>query len=417
MRIKKTAAVACLSAAALLAACQGKTGTATNTSSDNGHGNITFAMGSNDTDKLKPVIEKWNSAHPNEKVALKELAADADAQDAKMTQVLQAKSDEIDVLALDVTWTAKYAANGWIAPLEGDLKIKTDDLLPATVESGTYNGKLYAAPMNTNAQLLYYRTDVVKQAPKTWSDLTKDCAAAKAKDMECLVTQLKQYAGLTVNTSEFINSWGGSIVDTDGKTPTVDSAKAKAGLTALVDAYKNGDISKASTGYQEDGTHTAFMDGKAAFAYNWPYMYDKAAGADSKVAGKYDVTTILGPDGPGASTLGGYNNAININSKHKATAHDFIEFIEGKDTQTEFTNHSFPPVLKSVYDDKTLVDKYGYLPALKAALENAKPRPVTPFYPAVDKAIQDNAYAAITGKKTVDEALKDMAAAITAAQK
>jgi multiple sugar transport system substrate-binding protein len=40
---------------------------------------------------------------------------------------------------------------------------------------------------------------------------------------------------------------------------------------------------------------------------------------------------------------------------------------------------------------------------------------VTPFYPAVTKAIQDNAYAALKGDKTVDKALSDMSAAIKSA--
>ena len=52
------------------------------------------------------------------------------------------------------------------------------------------------------------------------------------------------------------------------------------------------------------------------------------------------------------------------------------------------------------------------MPALKESLENAKPRPVSPFYPAISKAIQDNAYAALTADKSVDDATKDMSAAI-----
>ena len=43
------------------------------------------------------------------------------------------------------------------------------------------------------------------------------------------------------------------------------------------------------------------------------------------------------------------------------------------------------------------------------------PRPVTPFYPAVTTAIQDNAYAALQGQKTAGQALKDMQAAMHAA--
>jgi multiple sugar transport system substrate-binding protein len=43
------------------------------------------------------------------------------------------------------------------------------------------------------------------------------------------------------------------------------------------------------------------------------------------------------------------------------------------------------------------------------------PRPVTPFYPAVTKAVQDNAYAAIKGGKSVKESLKSMSDAIKSA--
>ena len=52
---------------------------------------------------------------------------------------------------------------------------------------------------------------------------------------------------------------------------------------------------------------------------------------------------------------------------------------------------------------------------LKQSILKAVPRPVTPYYPAVTKAIQDNAYAALKGDKDVKTALADMQAAIKAA--
>ena len=69
-------------------------------------------------------------------------------------------------------------------------------------------------------------------------------------------------------------------------------------------------------------------------------------------------------------------------------------------------------MLASIYDDASLVEQYPYLPALKESLENAAPRPVSPFYPAISKAIQDNAYAALNGNVDVDQATTDMKAAI-----
>lgn len=377
-------------------------------SSGEDRGPITFAMGRNDTDKIIPVIDKWNAEHADEKVTLKELAGEADDQRDTLVQSLQAGNADYDVMALDVVWTADFAANQWLEPLEGDFAVDTSGLLQSTVDSATYNGTLYALPQNTNGQLLFRNTDLAKDKPDTFEDIKSAC---KAIEKDCLTTQLKQYEGLTVNTLGFINGWGGEVLDASGE-PAVESPEAKAGLQALVDAYKDKTISPASTAATEEETNLAFTGGDTAFAINWPYMFTNAEEAGVN----FEVQPLVGEKGVGVSTLGGYNNGINVNSKHKATARDFIEFVINEDNQMSFAEASFPPVLSKIYDDKELIDKYPYLPALKESLENAKPRPVSPFYPAISKAVQDNAYAALTSGKSVDDATRDMAAAIKQAQ-
>ena len=373
-------------------------------SSEGGRGPITFAMGRNDTDKIIPIIEEWNKEHPEEEVTLKELAGEADDQRDTLVQSLQAGNADYDVMALDVVWTADFAANQWLEPLEGDYEVDTSKLLQSTVESATYNGTLYALPQNTNGQLLFRNVDQVPTKPDTFDDIKSACEAVEG---DCLTTQLKQYEGLTVNTLGFINGWGGTVIDENGE-PTVESDEAKAGLQALVDAYSDGTIAKGSTAATEEETNLAFTEGNTAFAINWPYMYTNAEEAGLN----FEVQPLVAKDGVGVSTLGGYNNGINVNSKNKATAKDFIEFIINEENQLSFAEASFPPVLASIYDDAALIEEHPYLPALKESLENAKPRPVSPFYPAISKAVQDNAYAALTSGKSVDDATKDMAAAI-----
>ncbi|HAT1132679.1 ABC transporter substrate-binding protein [Corynebacterium striatum] len=413
---RKGAVVTTAALALVLAGCssssdEGSSDSASSGSADgaDGRGPITFAMGKNDTDKIQPIIEKWNKEHPDEKVTLKELAGEADAQRDTLVQSLQAGNSDYDVMALDVVWTAEFAANQWLAPLTGDLEVDTSDLLESTVESATYNDTLYALPQNTNGQLLFRNTDLADKAPEKFDDIKAACEALK-EDTSCLTTQLKQYEGLTVNTAGFMEGWGGSVLADDG-TPSVDSAESKAGLQALVDAYKDGVISKDSTAATEEETNLAFTEGKTAFAINWPYMYTNAEDAGVK----FEVQPLVGKDGVGVSTLGGYNNGININSEKKATALDFMKFIINEENQKSFAEASFPPVLASVYDDAALIEQFPYLPALKESLENAAPRPVSPFYTAISKAVQDNAYAALTADKSVDDATKDMKAAIEAA--
>jgi multiple sugar transport system substrate-binding protein len=136
------------------------------------------------------------------------------------------------------------------------------------------------------------------------------------------------------------------------------------------------------------------------------------------VKDKFGVAPLPGNgDGkPGVSSLGGHNVAISAYSAHKATAFDFVKFVETEDTQKFYaTQGSLAPVIGSLYSDSTLTQKLPYLPTLLQSIQSAEPRPVTPFYPAVTKAVQDNAYAALQGSKSVDQALKDMQAAIKSA--
>jgi multiple sugar transport system substrate-binding protein len=236
--------------------------------------------------------------------------------------------------------------------------------------------------------------------------------------MDCYAGQLAKYEGLTCNATEAINTAGGKVVGDDGKTPEVNSPESAKGLSRLADAYKNGNIPKQAITYQEEQGRQSFEAGKLLFLRNWPYVYSLATtDASSKVKDKFGIAPLPGDSGgPGASTLGGHDAAISVYSKNKATAADFVKFWTSEETGRYFaTQGSLAPVLASLYDDPALIKKLPYLPTLKTSIENAVPRPVTPFYPAVTKAVQDNAYAAIKGDKSVQQSLTDMQAAIQAA--
>ncbi|GAB2987564.1 ABC transporter substrate-binding protein [Nocardioides montaniterrae] len=380
-------------------------------------GPITYVQGKVNDNATHAIIEQWNKLHPDEKVTLKEQTDEADQQHDDLVRNFDAKNPGYDVVSVDLVWTSEFAAKGYLQPLTGSMAIDTNGLLDSAVQGAQYNKVQYAAPQTSDGGLLYYRTDLVKTPPTTWKELYDDCAIAKKAHIDCYAGQFNKYEGLTVNASEAINGAGGSIMAADGKTPTVDSPEAAKGLQVLVDGFKSGDIPRSAITYTEEEGRSAFESGKLLFLRNWPYVYGLAASeASSKVKGKFDVAPLPGLTGIGASTLGGHNAAISAYSDHKATAIDFIKYLESEEIQKEYMEKgSLAPIRADVYKDPALVKKYPYLPTLLTSIENAVPRPQTPFYPAVTKAIQDNAYAALKGDKSSTQAVKDMAAAITAA--
>ncbi|GAA4049310.1 ABC transporter substrate-binding protein [Arthrobacter methylotrophus] len=405
-----------------LSACGGGGGGSTASSGGDaaanldGRGPITYVQGKDNSNVVRPLVDKWNAAHPDQKVTFKEQSDQADQQHDDLVQNFQAKNANYDVVDVDVIWTAEFAAKGWLQPLTDKMSIDTSKMLPATVKTATYNNTLFAAPQTSDGGILFYRKDLVPTPPKTWDEMMNMCSIAKQNNIDCYAGQFAKYEGLTVNAAEAINSAGGTIVGDDGKS-TVTSAAAKAGLNNLVTAYKNGNIPTQGVTYQEEQGRQSFEDGKLLFLRNWPYVYNLAkTDGSSKVKDTFGMAPLPGKDGPGASSLGGHNLAVSVYSQHKATAKDFLTFMTSEETEKFYaTQGSLAPVLGSLYDDPTLVQQLPYLPVLKTSIQNAVPRPVTPFYPAVTKAIQDNAYAAIKGDKSVDQAMTDMDTAINSA--
>jgi multiple sugar transport system substrate-binding protein len=406
-------------AVALAAAACGGGGGGGSSSASGGtdtRGPITYVQGKDNSNLLAPQAERWNAKHPTEKVTIKEQSDQADQQHDDLVQHFQAKDPSYDVVSVDVVWTAEFAAKGWLTPLKDKLALPTTGFLEPTIKAATYNNTLFAAPTSSDGAMLYYRSDLVKTPPKTIDEMWGMCSIAKQNGMDCFAGQFAKYEGGTCNATEWMNAYGAKVVDSAGK-PTVDSPEAAKGLAELATHYKNGDIPKQAITYQEEQSRAAFQDGKLLFLRNWPYVYNLAStDKSSKVIGKFKVAPLPGVSGPGTSTLGGHMAAISAYSKNKATALDFLKFLTSPEEQkTNMEKGSLAPVIESIYTDPALVEKYPYLPVLKESIANAVSRPVTPFYPAVTKAIQDNFYPAIQGQKSPEAAVKDMQAAMLAA--
>ena len=150
---RKTAWLAVLAATTLVAAtaCGGDSNSGDQANAGaTSHGPITFVTGKDNSDVWRPTIDKWNSAHPTEKVTLKEQTDKADQQHDDIVQHIQAKDASYDMVTVDVIWTAEFAAKGWLTPLKDKIALDTSALLKPTVDAATYNGTLYAAPFATD---------------------------------------------------------------------------------------------------------------------------------------------------------------------------------------------------------------------------------------------------------------------------
>ena len=364
------------------------------------HGPINYAQGKDTSGYVQPTIDKWNAAHPNEKVTLIELPDSADQQRQKMIDNANTNGAAgYDVLSVDVVWTAEFAANQYIVELPKD-QFPLSGYLPAAVDACTYFDKLYCFPATSDGALLYYRKDLLDevgaQPPKTWDDMVKIGKQIQAKHsgIDIYGGQFQKYEGLTCNFAEWINSGGGEFLDNAGK-PTVNSSAALPGAQAMADYFAQGVIPKAASTWQEEQSRQAFQDGKLVYLRNWPYVYSLAEKTDgsSQVAGKFAVAPIPGLKGLGVSTLGGHNMGVTKTCSNPGTAKDFMLWWNSPDQQkANLIASSQAPTYEALYSDPELVSKFPYLPTLHDSIKGAKPRPKAVKYGDVTLAIQDTAY-------------------------
>jgi multiple sugar transport system substrate-binding protein len=306
------------------------------------------------------------------------------------------------VFSSDVIWTAEFASQKWLYDMTPYVESRKDEIIPATLETVTYDGKMWGMPQQTDAAFLYYRTDQVKDQPATWQDVY-----AQAKANDGIVYQGAPYEGLTCDFLELAFAAGGSVLSEDGKTAQIDSPENVKALQFMVDGVKDGTAANGVTTYMEEESRSYLESGKATFLRNWPYASSLGEKAPA-VKGKFDVMPFPTFEGGGkAGILGGHNQVISVYSKNPGGALKYIDFVTGKEHQkVQMLDYSQSSTLGATYDDPDIQKKYKFATQLKDAISQAKARPVSPVYPQISQAIYKNVNAALSGQASPEDALK-----------
>ena len=373
-------------------------------SMDGAKGQVTYCTGKDTTGETKEWSKQFNQQHKSDGLSVKivEFPASADEQRTQFVQRQEAKAADCDVFRSDVIWTAEFASQGWLYDMTPYIEGRKDEFIQPSIDTATYEGKIWGVPHYTNAALLYYRTDKIDSAPATWQAVYKQAA-----DTGGIVFQGAAYEGLTCDWLEIAYAAGGSVISEDGKKATIDSPENVAATKLMADAVKSGAAPKAVSTYMEPESLTAWQTGKPSMMRNWPYAYGLSQDTP-KLKGKFDVAPLPSFEGAGkAAILGGGNNVISVYSKNPGGALAVVDFLAQQDWQTQLTaDFSQASPLKATYDQPEVKKAIPFSDSLRQALEQAKPRPVSPVYPQISQAIYKNVNRALSGQSSPEDAMK-----------
>ncbi|HZO16566.1 MAG TPA: extracellular solute-binding protein, partial [Polyangiaceae bacterium] len=351
------------------------------------------------------------------------LPNDATSQREQLVRRLAARDTSIDLMSLDPPFVAELATAGFLRPFnEQEARALTEDVLAGPLASAKWDGKLFAAPFWANTQLLWFRRSIVERSgidpdKATWSDLVR-AATATGSSLE---VQGRRYEGYMVWINALVASAGGSILlnPEAGKSvkPGIDSEAGVIAATIIHEVASASIANPALSTADEEAGRAVFQSARGGFMVNWPYVYGAAAEGVASGALSKAVMDDIGwaryprsvADKPSRPPLGGIHLAVSSFSRHSDLAVEAVRCITSAENQRRYMIGAKLPAARSkVYDDPEVRQVYPMADLIRDSINDAAPRPVSPYYTDVSAAVVRSFHPPIDvdPKKTPAEAAK-----------
>ncbi|MGP4038517.1 ABC transporter substrate-binding protein [Gracilibacillus sp. D59] len=370
------------------------------------------------TDNGVVELSFWRHEHPEEEAALKKLIKSFEDEhpDIKINMEIKADYETAirtalsggtapDIMQIDGPTLASYAANDAIIPLDEFYERDggKEDILDPIVESLTYEGKMYAAPLNDASIAMFYNKKLfeennVTMPPKEvseawdWNEVLEAAKKITDKDNDVYGWQpsmggVDSGEGQVFSLMPLIWQSGGSIVSDDVSTASgyLDSEESIKALDFLRSLYHEEGV--APVEQQED----AFPNGKIGIMtvgpWEIPYLEnefpDFVLGEDWGIAplwrGKEQVT----PNGS-------WNMAITSQTDYEEEAWLFLDWVTGEEgAKVWYEETKNLPARESTMEFYDELGEYPMNIFVEQAKNHAHPRPVTPEYVTISQSFGD----------------------------
>ncbi|MFT8872129.1 MAG: ABC transporter substrate-binding protein [Sporolactobacillus sp.] len=342
--------------------------------------------------------------------------------DQTMTKVQTAiqanKAPDMAVLNATQIYTLKDM--NAIEPLDSfinkdkDGKGYINDFYPAFLQNSKANGKIWSIPFQRSTAVLYYNKDLFKQAgldpntpPATWDELVADA--------QKLTIPGKQW-GVEVPTSvgpywlyqAFALESGKNIMSADGKKVYFDRANSIKALQFITDLATKDKVTP--TGVVDwVNAPTDFINGKTAMLYQ---TTGNLTNIRTNAKFQFGVAFLPGDKQKGSPTGGGNVYIMKgISAERQAAAWKFIRWATSPEQAAKWSIATgYVGTRQSAYKTKEMEDYVKAFPQAAVArdqLKYASAELSTHNLGKVYQTINDAIQAAVTGKQTPEQALKD----------
>jgi multiple sugar transport system substrate-binding protein len=276
--------------------------------------------------------------------------------------------------------------------------------------SVTEGTKVYGVPIGSNSLALFSNKKMLSDAgitdpPKTWDGLKEDAAKLTKSPVYGLVFSATNTEESTWQWEPFLWSNGGSLLD-------LTAEPAKQALQLWVDLVKSGSVSKDCVNWNQGDVANQFIGGQAAMMVMGPWMLGQVhkSGLDFTVTPMPVPKEGMKPVVP----LGGECWCVlKGDPKVEAAALKFIEFVQDPPRLEKLCNtFNYVSSVRSVAVKQGQANPELEPFVLQMDTARARPEEGGANYTQVSLAARTAIQQALTGAKTVDDALAEAAAKI-----
>jgi ABC-type glycerol-3-phosphate transport system substrate-binding protein len=290
---------------------------------------------------LTPIAEAFE-AETGTSVTFVELPYDSLYE--RLNSELSGGDVSFDVAALDAIWLSAFGPG--MVPLDDMFTDSVkEDLFPSLVEEAQVGEHVVGMPAWTNAEILYYRTDLFEDPAQQAAfkaeygrDLTPPTTWEEYLDVATFFTQDTDGDGSVdlygadvkgaVETewlSLVLQAGADSMVLDDDGEVIIDDAEHKAALDAYVAPIEAGIAPPGASQIDWATAQNLFNQGQLAMTRFWAHAYAQIP-EDSPVHGKVGVTTM--PAGPGGSAAvpGAWYLSVPQATENQDKAEEFLQF-------------------------------------------------------------------------------------------
>ena len=381
---------------------------------------------------MQRLASDFEGKHPD--IHLKWVVLEENVLRQRLTTDIATKAGQFDVLTVGNYEVPIWAKQGWIVPMDLPASYDVNDILKPVREALTVDGKLYALPFYGESAMTYYRKDLFEKAgikmpdAPTYEQIRGFADKITDKGNQIYGMCLRGKPGWGENmayVTSLVNTEGGRWFDMQWK-PTLDSKPWHTALT-----YYNGILNAdGPPGAASNG----FNENLALFASGHCGMWIDATVAggmlfdskQSQVADKVGFAPMPTGSFKGAPTwLWSWNLAIPTTSKQQAAAKEFVTWATSKDYIKLVADKNgwvaVPPgTRQSTYQNADYQKAAPFASFVLKAIEVAnpngqteQPRPYTgaqfvaiPEFQGIGTQVGQTVAATLTGRQTVDAALK-----------